>query len=316
MLNGKQSVADEYRVAVLREAQALGYSANRAARALASRRADCVGLILPEPAEMLSGNAYFPRLVAAIGTEMGRRGIQLAVFMPEVGESQDRLAAYAAAGHVDGMIVVAYDARDALLESLSGQGVPVVAVGRPLGATGISYVDCDHALGSRQAVDHLIGVGCRRIATIAGSQDSADGVDRLRGFHAAMQAHGLPVGRGQVAYGDYDFGSGQRGVAALLAADPSIDGLYVAGELMAFGALAGLQAAGRTVPADVAVVSFDDSPPSAGTVPPLTSIRQPIEEMGVALTTTLLDHIAGDSGPRSMVLSTTLVVRESTLRVR
>jgi DNA-binding LacI/PurR family transcriptional regulator len=195
--------------------------------------------------------------------------------------------------------------------TLARRGIAVVCSGRPMfpPETPVPYVDVDHLGGVTAAIRHLLGTGRRRIATIAGPQDMIAGVDRLNGYRAAMRKAGLGQ---QVAFGDFTRDSGVRAMRQLLAEDPDVDGVFVASDMMAHGALQALKDAGRRVPADVAVVGFDDFEISRYSDPPLTTVRQPIPEIGRTMAHLILDLIDGKPDvPESVVLPTRLVVRAS-----
>jgi len=133
----------------------------------------------------------------------------------------------------------------------------------------------------------------------------------LRGWEEALAAHGLVPG--PIAYGDFDRGSGARAMEELLATGEAFDGLFVASDLMALDALAVLREHGLRVPGDVAVVGFDDSVAATQARPPLTTVRQPVEEMAKALTLTLLDRIGDPDAPiTSRVFPPKLIPRAST----
>jgi DNA-binding LacI/PurR family transcriptional regulator len=162
--------------------------------------------------------------------------------------------------------------------------------------------------GVAAAVRHLLGTGRRRIATIAGPQDMIAGIDRLAGYRAGLG----DTGQGSiVAVGDFTRDSGAAAMRRLLADDPAPDAVFVASDLMAHGALRALHEAGRRVPADVAVVGFDDIEIARYTDPPLTTVRQPILDIGRTMARLMLGLVGGDEVPPSVVLPTELVVRES-----
>ena len=139
--------------------------------------------------------------------------------------------------------------------------------------------------------------GRRRIATIAGPQDMGVGLARLAGYREAVEATGLPVDPSLIAYGDFSEGSGAAGMRRLLDACPDLDAVFVASDLMAFGALRTLREAGRRVPEDVAVIGFDDAPIARQAEPPLTTVFQPVEEMGRQMARLLVARIRGDELP-------------------
>jgi DNA-binding LacI/PurR family transcriptional regulator len=194
--------------------------------------------------------------------------------------------------------------------ALVRQGIPVVCSGRPMSPpeTPVPYVDVDHVGGVAKAVRHLLGRGRRRIATIAGPQDMIAGVDRLKGYRAALEEAGLS---GHAVFGDFTRDSGVRAMHELLSIDPDLDAVFVASDMMAHGALQALKEAGRRVPEDVAVIGFDDFDISRYSDPPLTTVRQPIVDMGRTMARQMLGLVHSDEVPEAVVLPTELVVRQS-----
>ena len=158
------------------------------------------------------------------------------------------------------------------------------------------------------AVRHLIDAGRQRIATIAGPQDMVAGIDRLAGYRAELRNSKR---RSIVAVGDFTRESGAVAMRQLLDDDPALDAVFVASDLMAHGALSALRQAGRRVPDDVAVIGFDDIELARYTEPPLTTVRQPIVELGRELARQLLRLAGGEEIEPALVLPTSLVVRES-----
>lgn len=148
-------------------------------------------------------------------------------------------------------------------------------------------------LVSLLATGHLIDQGRRKVATITGPLDMAAAEDRLEGYEAALTERGVRLRKGLVANGDFSRESGRRAMAALLRRHPDVDGVLAANDLMAVGALQALDAAGRLVPADVAVVGFDDMAEARSAEPPLTTMRQPLAAMTRAMTGLLLRCIEG-----------------------
>jgi DNA-binding LacI/PurR family transcriptional regulator len=188
----------------------------------------------------------------------------------------------------------------------------VVLGGRPSGGYGGAYVDVDNVGGARAGVAHLVERGRRRIATVAGPADMGVGQDRLAGYRTALLAARLPVDEALVVRGDFSEASGLAGVRDLLERRPDVDAIFAANDLMAVGALRAIRESGRTVPGDVAVVGFDDSPLSRVTDPPLSTVRQPVEDMGREMAEMLLRLIAEEAdGGLQRVLPTELVVRAS-----
>jgi DNA-binding LacI/PurR family transcriptional regulator len=313
VVNDSPRVCPEVRRSVERAIETLGYVPNRAARSLVTRRNDSVGVVITEPTGRLFSDPFFPRLLRGISTELAARDRQLVLVMPQSPADQRRASGYLSAGHVDGVLLTSLHGDDPLPGQLAARGVPVVVGGRPFRGEAVSYVDVDNRAGARNAVGHLLEGGRRVIATIAGPADMAVGVDRLAGYRDAMEQAGLAVDPQLVVEADFTHEGGARAMRDLLAARPDIDGLFAASDPMAAGALSEILAAGRLVPDDVAVVGYDDSPIAAATRPPLTSVRQPIEEMGREMARLLIEAIErGERTTRRIVLATELVLRAST----
>ena len=314
VVNGDQRVGIDSRAAVEAVVRELGYVPNRAARSLVTNRSDSVAVVIPEPTAQVFGDPFFPRILRGISEAIAKESMQLVLLMPQARMDEERVERYLAGGHADGVLLVSLHGSDPLPESLRRRGVPLVVGGRPQGS-GSSYVDVDNRTGASVAVQHLLDGGRRRIATIAGPLDMAAGADRLAGYRDRMRAGGRSADDA-VEIADFTLDGGSVAMERLLSRVPTIDAVFVASDLMAVGALATLRAAGRTTPGDVAVVGFDDSPLASTTNPQLSSVRQPIEEMGREMTRLLMQEIRTPGGaPRRVILETQLVVRESSTAV-
>jgi DNA-binding LacI/PurR family transcriptional regulator len=312
VVTGSAAVSPEARKAVERAIRELRYAPNRAARSLVTQRTELIGLVIPEPTSRLFGDPLFPRMIHGITDELAGSQLQLVLFTPQSRINEQRLELHLASGQlVDGVLLISLHGSDPLPGRLAARGVPVVVGGRPLAGSPVSYVDVDNEGGAEIATRHLLELGRRTVATVAGPQDMVAGRDRLAGYRKATRMQGHPD-RTLEETGDFTQESGYVAMRALLARRPGLDGVFVASDLMALGALRALREAGRRVPDDVGVVSFDDSPMAASAETPLSSVRQPIEEMAHEMTRLLLDEIEGrDRIPRAVLLSTTLVVRAS-----
>ncbi len=311
VVNGDRRVAEPSRVAVEAAVRELGYVPNRAARSLVTRRSDSVAVVIPEPSAQVFGDPFFPRVLRGISDALAEESMQLVLLLPQGRPDEARVERYLAAGHVDGVLLISLHGSDPLPASLQRERIPIVVGGRPEGS-GIPYVDVDNRRGAGAAVQHLLDLGRRRVATIAGPQDMAAGADRLAGYHERMARAGLRTGSDFVEIADFTLDGGRAAMERLLARATVPDAVFVASDLMALGAMGALRAAGLAVPGDVAIVGFDDSPLAITTQPQLSSVRQPIEEMGREMSRLLLQQIR-DPGlpPRRVILDTQLVVRTS-----
>jgi len=312
VVNGSPKVSPDVRRAVEAAVNELGYIPNRAARSLVTKRSGSVGVVITEPTGRLFSDPFFPRLLRGISSALSARDLQLILLMPSSRSETERTADYLAAGHVDGALMVSLHGDDPLPDRMALAGIPFVVGGRPLRTPAASFVDVDNRGGARSATEHLIVSGRRAIATIAGPPDMGAGVDRLAGYHEALTDAGMPIDPTLETYGDFTQEGGAAAMERLLSARPDIDAVFAASDLMASGAMAVLEAAGRRIPQDVAIVGYDDSPIATSVTPRLTSVRQPIEEMGHEMARLLVDAVEGtDSVQRRVILATELVRRAS-----
>jgi DNA-binding LacI/PurR family transcriptional regulator len=289
----------------------LGYVRRRAARADARRRAPAIAGVVFEPAHRMFADPFLARVLASASEALGSHEVPL--LLAPLGERPIALERFLCSGNVDGVLVMCPRGRDQLAPMLSAASVPVMMIGRPLQPTSLSYVDADNRGGARRAVEHLVSHGRKVIATVAGPPDRSVGVDRREGWRDGLNATGTPLG--PIAYGDFSRVAAIHATGRLLATRPELDAIFAASDLMALGVLHALRRAGRRVPDDVAVVGFDDLPLSAHTDPPLTTVRQPVEEMGAMAALKLLALISEPMGSPvpegNQVLPTSLVIRRS-----
>jgi len=305
VINGSPQVSPRVRRAVEQAIDELGYVPNRAARSLVTQRTDTVALVVSESGERFFAEPYFGRMVQAVSAALAETPYHLLMAIAQSPRERRRLEDYLTAQHVDGAILLALNTNDPLAQHLEEHGVPTVRVGRPRTVDSAYYVDADNRGGARLAVGYLAERGRRRIATIAGPQDLDVGVARLAGYRDGVDE---PL----VAYGDFSEASGAAAMNELLARHPDLDAVFAASDAMAAAAIRVLKQAGRRVAADVAVIGFDDSALAQHTDPALTSVTQPVAEMGRAMVELLLARVRGEQvSHREVVLDTRLVVRES-----
>ncbi|MEE1941571.1 LacI family DNA-binding transcriptional regulator [Streptomyces sp. TRM 70361] len=314
-LNGGHNVSPAAADAVRAAVRRTGYVVNRHARSLITGRSDSVAFLLTEPQEKLFEDPNFNVLLRGCTQALAAHDIPLLLMIAGTPAERRRVMRYVTAGHVDGVLLVSSHTGDPVAEQLIKAGVPVVASGKPIDRRGrtavrIAHVAADDRDGAREMVRHLVSLGRRRVAIVAGPMDTPGGVERLAGWREVLTDAGLPAGDELVAHGDYSRGSGERAAAELLARTPELDAVFVASDLMARGALAALERAGRRVPDDVAVGGFDDSPAAVAGLPELTTVRQPWDRISSEMVRVLLGLIGG-AEPSAVILPTELVRRES-----
>jgi DNA-binding LacI/PurR family transcriptional regulator len=310
-INGGSRVSPEALAAVQEAVRTLGYSPNRAARSLVTRRTESVAIVVPEPNERVFTDPFFADWLRGVTEALDPTDLQLVLLISRPGPEGARTMRYLRNRNVDGALVISHHRDDGLTEELADLGLPCVFGGRPWsGGERVSYVDVDNRAGGRLATEALLERGCRRVATVAGPPDMTAAVDRRLGWADALRRAGLPVER-EVA-GDFTTEGGARATGALLDAHHDVDGIFVASDLMATGALAVLNARGLRVPDDVAVVGYDDLGVAERTEPPLTTVRQSAAEMARRATALLLEQLADAAAPvRHEILVPTLVRRQS-----
>ncbi|MFF1374763.1 LacI family DNA-binding transcriptional regulator [Streptomyces sp. NPDC058308] len=317
VVNGGPGVREVLAEKVRHAVDELGYVPNRAARSLVTRRHDAVAVVIAEPETRVFADPFFALQLRGISKELTSQDIQLVLLLTEGRDDHERVGRYLAGGHVDGALVFSLHLDDPLPGIIRRAGVPTVFGGRPGwpqegGAESrASYVDCDNRGGAREAVRHLVGLGRARVAHITGALDQTSAVDRLDGFRDVLG----DVDPRLIAEGDFTPAGGERAMRELLDREPELDAVFAANDLTASGALRVLRERGRRVPDDVAVVGFDDMYPVAEqTDPPLTTVRQDIEEMGRLMARMLLRGRAGEEPAAEragVVLPTSLVRRAS-----
>lgn len=307
-INGGLRVSPEALASVEAAVADLGYTPNRAARSLVTRRTDSIALVVPEPDERVLSDPFFAGTLNGLSSALAESELQLVLVIARPGDSA-RTVRYLRNGHVDGAIVVSHHRDDALDQALRQSHLPNVFVGRPLSKGDTQYVDADNVAGGRMATQHLIDLGRRRIATIAGPLDMSAGIDRLAGWRQAIRAAGLS--EAAIVHGDFTIASGAACTHRLLEQHPDVDAIFVASDLMAAGALGVLAELGRDVPGDIAVVGYDNLGVATSTNPPLTTVIQPVVAMARAAGARLLDQLSGVYADEPMIFPSELVIRAS-----
>ncbi|MFF8731378.1 LacI family DNA-binding transcriptional regulator [Streptomyces sp. NPDC015171] len=346
VVNGGDGVREPLAERVRQAVEELGYVPNQAARSLVTRRHDAVAVVIAEPEARVFADPFFALQLRGISKELTAHDNQLVLLLIEGRADHPRVARYLAGGHVDGALVFSLHLDDPLPGLIQAAGVPTVFGGRPgwgddadttgTGRTragqnqGVVYVDCDNRGGARAAVRHLVDKGRRRVAHITGALDQTSAVDRLDGYRDVMADVLGESDPRLVVESDFTPAGGERAMRELLDRCPDVDAVFAANDLTALGALRVLRASGRRVPEDVAVVGFDDMVPvTEQAEPPLTTVRQDIEEMGRLMARLLLQGLSSDrdgrdgrdrmrpdpeaqgTAGRAVILPTTLIHRAS-----
>ena len=289
---------------------------NTAARALATRRSQIVGLVIPQTLTTVFSDPYFPALLQGIAAACEERGyyLMLSLMIRQTDTTFRRLIR---SGHMDGLIVASALKEDHFVERLVADHFPFVLIGRIPERTDIATVDADNLRGASMAAQYLARLGYTRIATITGPLNAIAAIDRRDGFLLGLRGLGLDVPPAYVQGGDWSEWSGTRSMERLLQAAPLPQAVFVVSDSMAIGALKAIRAAGLRVPEDIALVGFDDLALASAIEPPLTTVRQPVERLGYLAASTMIDLLESNPaerdriGAQHIVLPTELVVRAS-----
>ena len=310
VLNGRPDVAPATREAVLRAVRDQRFSTNRSARALSGGRTGLVGVTLP-----LVEAAYFSEILGGTAEALYEQDMRV-VLSPTL-HLHDRamtLLDRLMHGTTDGAVLMLPEETNEELKALQRLGYPFVVVDPrvPLD-DGVPSVSAANASGARAATQHLLSLGHRRIAALTGIAEWLASSERLNGYHAAHAAAGVLSDPELVIEGDFTIEGGEASAALLLDGPQPPTAIFAFNDNMAVGVLRAARARGIRVPEDLSVVGFDDSEQSALVTPALTTVRQPLAEMGrmaVSQLLRLLEHQRVEA--MSIELATRLVVREST----
>ncbi len=307
---GQVSLETTRRVAQV--AKRLGYVPNPIARGLRTARSYIIGLVVPDVT-----NPLFPPMVRGAEHVLSAAGYTLVLTDTDNDElAERRQVEQLRARGTDGFILATARWDDPLLQAIADQGIPAVLVNRNTSGSRLPYVGGDERTGVHLAVEHLAGLGHRRIAHLAGPVDTSTGRERAAAFRQAMLQHGLPTPRALIrACSAYTEAAGEAATEALLAGGHDFTAVVAGNDLIAIGALSILAGAGLSCPGDVSVVGFNDLPLVDKLTPALTTVTLPLREMGVLAAQILLDRIDGrvpENGVTQSLLGVQFTVRGST----
>jgi LacI family transcriptional regulator, galactose operon repressor len=295
---------------VIAVAESLGYQPNPIARSLKTARSGTVGLVIPDLT-----NPLFPPIVRGIEDVLGPAGYNAWLVNTDNDPAREQAQIESLRSRqVEGLIVATARLEHPLLERLHDEGVRMVLVNRRLRAGDIPSVTADDATGIALAVRHLVALGHRRIAHLAGPQDTSTGLVRGRAFLEALRDHGLDDDPALVARCAYwTEAEGARAFRELLDGDVPFTAVIAGNDLLALGCYDVIAERGLSCPGDVSVVGFNDMPFIDKLRPPLTSVRVPHYEVGAEAARMLLDGLREPQRhARSVLLPLTLAVRQST----
>lgn len=311
VINNTRFVSEPVRERVLQAMAELNYRPNALARSLRLGHTHTLGLILPD-----SANPFFAEIGHAIESAAFERGYSVILCNTENDQTKELLYTDVLENkQVDGMIFVAAGGSREAFSNIVRNGLPLVVVDRDIGDLGLDTVTTNNYRGGLIATQHLIGLGHEIIGCITGPSNITPSAERVTGYRDALKEAKLEVEETLLVRGDFHAPSGFDATTRLLERRPYPTALFVCNDMMAIGALRAVAKLGMRVPEDVAIVGFDDIELASYTIPALTTISQPKQQIGQTAIQLILDRISNQLlPPRHKILDTHLIIRESSMR--
>ncbi|RLC75792.1 MAG: LacI family transcriptional regulator [Chloroflexi bacterium] len=311
-LAGYDDVAESTRQLILKTAAKMGYHPNITARRLQKQRTDTIGFIIPTHGPRFA-DPFFSELLAGIGNGAAERELDLLVSTRAPGaEELEVYERMVRERRVDGLLVVRTRHRDPRIAYLVEHEFPFVAFGRSDLEVNFPYLDVDSEAGMRQLAQHLIDLGHRRIAYVSAPLNLMFASHRLEGYKEALAANGIPFDESLIVVGELTERSGYAMGRDFLTQDERPTAIIACNDLMALGVISAAQGLGLAVGRDVAVAGFDDIPLAEHSLPSLTTVRQPIYEIGQRICEMLIRLLQeGALEKRRVILKPELIKRES-----
>ena len=307
-LRGDPRVAADTTARVLEAARQMNYTPNLAARSLITRKTGTVGVVVNDIT-----NPFYPELLDVLHNELALAGYRTILVNERTDASVEQHVGDLVKGAaVDGLLYVSATL-GMPLPGHGGRDIPTVLVNRYLDFAAVDYVVADNRRGGRLVAEAMLQLGHRRIALIAGPENATTSRDRERGFREQLAAAGLRLDESLRRVGQFSHHSGYQWCLDLLAGETRPTALFAANDVIAFGALDAARRVGVAVPAELSIVGFDDIDMAGWEGFNLTTVRQPLAEMGRAAANLLLDRIATEphAPPRRRVFPVGLVRRET-----
>jgi DNA-binding LacI/PurR family transcriptional regulator len=313
VLAGHNGVKQSTREKVVAAAGRLNYEMNTLARSFNSRRSGNIGIATPF--DGLLGTSYFKDAVNGFRRVLDDAVISLSLFdtNSESFNNADKLSKLYRQRRVDGLLLLAVHTSDRYLEALGQLRIPVVIVGERVDIPSICSVSCRDRIGIHQSCEHLYNLGHRRIAFVEGPVDFSTASRRKQGFLEFCREKQLESPGSYFQQGNYNTRGGREAGRILLRAMPRPTAVIAANDAMAYGVIESARELGLRIPQDVSIVGFDNETAAADMFPPLTTVHQPVREMGEHAARILLGSITADTLPEGQtILDVSLIVREST----
>lgn len=311
VLNGTAKVSAEREAAVRKAIAKFNYTPNASARHLAGGRSGLIALLMEESNEEFFYNPFWSQVVQGFSTTISNAGaLPLLLVRPRSG-TENSVFSTLLRGKIDALAVLSWHASTTNIAKNLDPKIPTIVVGDFGKSINSSHVDVDNVKGGVLATEHLIAAGCKNILVLTGDLKLQSGRDRLEGYKKAMVKGGFKVREELILQGDYTSATARDLTIGALKKGVKFDGIFAANDLSAISAMEVLKDQGIDVPEQIKIVGFDDSPIASGSSPSITTIRQPIRELGSEVALSLLAILDGEE-VADKLLDVELIVREST----
>lgn len=311
VMNGSAKVSPERELAVRKAIAKYNFTPNSTARRLAGGRSGLIALLMEESNEEFFLNPFWGQVVQGFSSAIADAGYHPLILIRPKSGSEDSLFSTLRAGQMDGLAIFSWHRPLKSFEKMLDPKMAVVFGGDLGGSTKYPFVDVDNVKGGYLATKHLIDSGCKNIITLTGDLKLQSGRDRLAGYEKAIHAAGLRLRDEFIIHGDYTQSKSEELMRDLLKKKVKFDGVFAGNDLSAVGIINVLLQNGVNVPGKVKVIGFDDSPIASKNSPSISTIRQPIRELGAQVAASLLGILEGRK-VEDQVLDVKLVKRQST----
>jgi LacI family transcriptional regulator len=308
VINNDPHVKDDTRVRVQQAIEELGYVVNRQARSLAGGKSNTIGALVPD-----LGTSYIGEIMRGIDAELGLNGYDLMLYTTHRTPAKEaNYVANLAEGVVDGLLLVLPRNPADFVGTLTSRQFPFVLIDHQGTGKKCPAVGATNWQGAYHATEYLIGLGHRRIGFITGSMDLGAAMDRLEGYKSALRTHHIQYEPVLVYEGDFYQPEGYNGALKLLDSPAPPTAIFASNDVMAMGAMDAARSRGLRIPEDISIIGFDDIPQAEFVRPALTTVRQPLEQMGRVAAQMLLDILKEPAKECNRIeLPTKLVLRSS-----
>ncbi len=312
-IRGVGYVSEATRARIMEAAAQLNYTPDMLARRMRGDKSNLIGVFVNN-----YGSVVLHEIIRAISFEARPKGYDLVVFNAERFDRTDRSQTRDMLSQLcDGLLLIMPNVNDGYLDVIDRQGFPCVVLNFDAREMKVPMVVTENRLGARTAVEHLLGLGHRRIGFVAGSSATGQSAEREKGYIDALGAAGLPIDRSLMVEGAFVQSGGYAAAELLLALAEAPTAIFCANDEMAFGALDAINSKGLKVPNDISVIGFDDIPTSSHVFPTLTTMRQPFDAMAARAVSEVVEIIQGrDIAAAKIAFPTELMMRNSTGPVR